>query len=77
MEIKRQNKVIPCVCMDLNVLSLRKLTQNSLLLGERCNSEQLQKMQVAIGSMTAAVHDEFNPFSFVLRVSIIHTGYEN
>ena len=62
--------------MDLNVLSLRKLTQNSLLLDEHYNAEQLQKMQVVIGSMTAAVHAEFHPF-FVLRMYILQTGYEN
>lgn len=34
-------------------------------------------MQVVIGSMTAAVHAEFHPFIFVLRMYILKTGFEN
>jgi len=63
--------------MELNVLSLRKLIQNFFLLDEHCNSRQLQKIQVMIRSMTAAVHAEFHPFFFVLRMYMLQTGYEN
>lgn len=41
--------------MDLNILSLRKLTQNSLLPDEHYYSEQLHKAQAVIGNMTVAI----------------------